>query len=97
MTDYRFPSLRDLKPSAFKLYYYFLYRSELDGTDTISIPLVELGHESGLQPYRAAMYGKQHGNDGQVRNALLELVRHGFIELSETGRGRKANAYRIKK
>jgi hypothetical protein len=88
-----FQRLKDLGPPAFKLYAYLIYRYE-QGKDTLTIPLVDLGYESGLQPARDYR-GERHGLDGQVRNALNELIERGLVELVERGRGRTPNTYRV--
>ncbi|MFQ5859390.1 MAG: hypothetical protein ACE5LU_27650 [Anaerolineae bacterium] len=88
-----FEAIRDLKPPAFKLYVYFLDQFQTYHRPTLTIPLADLGYESGLQtphPYRALRQGK----DGTLRRALEELIQKGFLE--KTGcRGRHPNTYRL--
>ena len=89
-----FAKLHDLKPVAFKLYVCMLDLAERTKTRDITMPLVDLGHESGLQPERKYR-PERHGLDGQVRRALRELIEQGYIEKTETGRGRQSNTYHI--
>ena len=88
-----FHHLRSLSPAAFKLYVYFLDRVQSKNTSAFSVPLVELGYESGLQPecFHPAF---RHGNDRQLRNALEELIDEGLIE-KQGHRGRAPNTYTV--
>lgn len=96
MVVIHFPPLKALKPSAVKLLIYLLHRAEETGTSQWSMPLVDLARESGLQSEGAArLPGTPHGNDGQLRNALEQLVQQGYVE--KTGRrGRQPNTYRLR-
>lgn len=94
MVSVHFPALQDLKPGAFKLYVYLLHRAEQTGSDEITMPLVTLGWESGLQPDPGWRLGKLHGFDSQVRRALGELIERGYVE-KIAGRGRRPNTYRL--
>ena len=88
-----FQQLRHLSPSAFKLYLFFLDQVQTTNRPTLTISLANLGYESGLQapcPYPAL----RHGRDGQVRNALIELIDIGLIE-KRGQRGRAPNTYRV--
>ena len=90
-----FHLLRDLSPAAFKLCVYFLDQVQSKNASVFSIPLVELGFESGLQPpcwYPAF----RHGKDRQLRNAIAELIDEGFIE-KQGQRGRAPNTYTVLK
>ena len=90
-----FHLLRDLSPPAFKLCAYFLHLVQSQNVASFSIPLVELGDESGLQPpcrYPAL----RHGKDRQLRNAIAELIQEGFIE-KHGQRGRAPNTYTVLK
>ena len=97
MVAVHFPPLKELKPSAFKLLIYLLHRAEETGTDQWCLPLVDLAWESGLLSEGAErLPGKPHGNDGQLRNALQELVEKGYVEKSGR-RGRHPNTYRLRR
>ena len=89
-------SLWDLKPGAFKLYMFLKQKAVETGKDIISMPLAQLGRESGLQSksYRKTQ-NLQHGNDGQVRYALDELIEQGIVEKISSGRGRKSTVIRL--
>lgn len=97
MVAIHFPPLKALKPAAFKLLIYLLHRAEETGTDQWCMTLVDLAWESGLQSEGVQRFpGKPHGNDGQLRNALQELVEKGYVE--KTGRrGRHPNTYRLRR
>lgn len=89
----QFSPLRHLSPSAFKLYVYFLDSVQAKNCPTLTIPLADLGYDSGLQaphPYRAL----RHGKDGQLRRALDELIEGGWIE-KQGRRGKAPNTYRV--
>ena len=90
-----FHLLRDLSPAAFKLCVYFLDQVQSKNAFVFSIPLVELGAESGLQPlcWHPAF---RHGKDRQLRNAIAELIDKGFIE-KQGQRGRAPNTYTVLK
>ncbi len=63
--------------------------------NTLSMTLADLGWHSGLQSQeRWRLPGKQHGNDGQLRSALEELIQKGLLE-KNSNRGRRPNTYRI--
>ena len=88
-----FHLLRNLSPPAFKLCAYFLHLVQSQNTARFSIPLVELGDESGLQPpcqYPAF----RHGKDRQLRNAIEELINMGWLEKCGQ-RGRAPNTYTV--
>ena len=87
--------LRDLSPAAFKLSVYFLDQVQSKNASAFSIPLVELGDDSGLQPpcWQKAF---RHGKDRQLRNAIAELIDEGFIE-KHGQRGRIPNTYTVLK
>lgn len=88
-----FRLLRDLSPPAFKLYTYFLHRVQSQNTIHFTLPMVELGQESGLQP--PCLYPAfRHGKDRQLRNAIEELINTGWLEKSGH-RGRAPNTYTV--
>jgi len=88
-----FHPLRTLSPAAFKLYVYFLDQVQSQNTSAFSVPLVQLGYESGLQP--PCLYPtSRHGKDRQLRNALKELTDAGLIE-QQGHRGRAPNTYTV--
>ena len=89
-----FHSLKDLRPPAFKLYVFFLHLVQTQNTSVFAIPLVDLGEDSGLQP-PCAYPAFRHGKDGQLRNALNELIDAGFIE-KQGRRGRAPNVYTVR-
>ena len=89
--DYR--ALRHLSPQAFKLYACFLHLAQLRKTSTLSLSLVDLGEQSGLQTACLAP-ALRHGNDGQLRRALAELLHDGLLE-KQGRRGRKPNTYHL--
>ena len=79
MPDVTFQQLRRLSPSAFKLYHFFLDRVQATHCASLPLSLAELGYQSGLQA--PCLYpALRHGRDGQVRNALRELIDIGLIE-----------------
>ena len=89
-----FDPLKELSPAAFKLYVFFLHLMQKKNTSVFTIPLVDLGYDSGLQPpcpYKAF----RHGNDGQLRKALQELIDSGLIE-KQGQRGRAPNVYTVR-
>jgi len=88
-----FHPLRNLSPTAFKLYVYFLDLVQSKNISVFSVPMVKLGYESGLQPecFHPAF---RHGNDRQLRNALEELIDQGLIE-KQGHRGRAPNTYTV--
>lgn len=88
-----FHLLRDLNPPAFKLYAYFLDQVQTRNTCCFTLPMVDLGEESGLQP--PCLYPAfRHGKDRQLRNAIKELIDTGWLE--KTGqRGRAPNTYTV--
>lgn len=88
-----FHLLRDLSPPAFKLYAYFLDQVQSQHTTCFTLPMVDLGQESGLQP--PCLYPAfRHGKDRQLRNAIDELIQTG--RLKKTGqRGRAPNTYTV--
>jgi hypothetical protein len=88
-----FHLLRTLSPAAFKLYVYFLDLVQTRNTSVLSLPMVELGYDSGLQP-PCLVPAFRHGKDRQLRNALQELAQVGLIE-KEGHRGRAPNTYTI--
>ena len=86
--------LHHLSPAAFKLYVFLLDLIQDNKTSTFSIPMVELGYRSGLQP--PCIYPAfRHGKDGQLRKALSELINANFIEKSGQ-RGRAPNTYTLR-
>jgi hypothetical protein len=90
-----FHLLRDLSPPAFKLAVYFLHLVQSKNTTRFSIPLVELGYDSGLQP--PCLYPAfRHGKDRQLRNAIEELINTGWLEKCGQ-RGRAPNTYTVLK
>lgn len=97
MVCVHFSQIRELKPSAFKLYIYLLHKAKEIRKDSFSMTLVDMGRESGLQSESGWQPpGKPYGNDGQLRNALSELVKKGYVEKTG-GRGRKPNTYHLLK
>lgn len=88
-----FQRLRDLSPSAFKLYVYFLEKVRTTHRPVLKISLADLGFESGLQP-SCPYPALRHGRDGQLRRALKELKDKGLIE-KQGQRGRSPNTYRL--
>ena len=92
MAYINFPQQRDLSPSAFKLYVFFLHQAQTRNQAVFTLSLAQLGWESGLQAFRPWTY--PHGRDGQVRRAVQELIDSGLIE-KHGQRGRKPNTYRI--
>jgi hypothetical protein len=97
MVQVDFSRLRELTPTAFKLYVYFLSQVETKNTTMFTLSLADLGYQAGLQPpvpYPALAQGR----DTQVRNALRELIARGLIEKdSAQGMGRVANTYHVKR
>ncbi len=90
-----FDRIQDLKPSAFKLYVYFLHCTQNTQNNTLTMTLADLGWHSGLQSQeRWRLPGKQHGNDCHLRAALAELIQKGLIE-KNGNRGRRPNTYCI--
>ena len=90
-----FNSIEDLRPSAFKLYVFFLHRVQQTGSDTVEMSLADLAFWSGLQAQGTwRTPGQSHGRDGRIRLALAELVEKGLIE-KRGSRGRRPNTYRI--
>lgn len=88
-----FHFLRDLSPPAFKLYVFFLHLVQTRKASAFSIPLVNLGYDSGLQP--PCLYPAfRHGKDAQLRKALKELIDAGLID-KQGHRGRAPNAYTV--
>ena len=88
-----FHSLRHLSPQAFKLYACFLHLAQVRKTSTLTLSLADLGEKSGLQsPCFAPPL--RHGNDGQLRRALTELLNAGLLE-KQGRRGRKPNTYSL--
>ena len=95
MPSMDFHLLQDLSPAAFKLYAYFLHLVQSRHSAVFSIPLIDLGYNSGLQPpclYKAF----RHGKDRQVRNAIEELIAKGWLEKCGQ-RGRAPNTYTVLK
>ena len=92
MAYINFPKQRDLSPSAFKLYVYFLHQVQTRNQAVFTLSLAQLGEDSGLQAFRPWTYS--HGRDGQVRRAVLELIEQGLIQ-KHGQRGRKPNPYRV--
>jgi len=89
-----FASLKHLSPKAFKLYVYFLHLVQAKNTDRFALPLVDLGYETELQPFYTYRPWR-HGKDGQLRNALQELIDLDLIE-KHGQRGRAPNTYIVK-
>lgn len=86
-----FHFLRELSPSAFKLYVYFLELVQSKHRCVFTLPMVKLGYEAGLQP--DCLYPAfRHGKDARLRKALAELIEKGLIE-KEGQRGRVSNTY----
>ncbi len=88
-----FISLKNLTPQAFKLYACFLHLAENKNTTTLTLPLSDLGEISGLQTY-CPYPAFRHGNDGQLRRALSELIQKGLIQ-KQGQRGRRPNTYTL--
>lgn len=88
-----FHALRHLSPQAFKLYACFLHLAQVRNTATLSLSLADLGQESGLASACLAP-ALRHGNDGQLRRALTELLHSDLLE-KQGRRGRKPNTYHL--
>jgi len=88
-----FDSLQHLSPQAFKLYACFLHLAQTHHSETLTLSLAELGSESGLQTHWFVA-APRHGNDGQLRRALTELLNSGLVE-KQGRRGRKPNTYHL--
>ena len=88
-----FHSLQHLSPQAFKLYTCFLHLAQTHQSETLTLSLADLGSESGLQSY-CQWPALRHGNDGQLRRALTELLNSGLVE-KQGRRGRKPNTYHL--
>ena len=88
-----FPQWRQLSPSAFKLYVYFLHQVHTHQRAVFTLSLADLGEHSGLQApcFQPAL---RHGKDGQVRRALQELIDRELIE-KHGQRGKTPNTYRV--
>jgi len=88
-----FHALRHLSPQAFKLYACFLYLAQIKKSSTLTLSLADLGWESGLQT-QCLYPALRHGNDGQLRRALAELLNSGLVE-KQGRRGRAPNSYHL--
>ena len=88
-----FMHLKELTPQAFKLYICFLHLSETRETNTFTLPLSDLGYISGLQT-SSSYWASPHGNDGQLRRALAELIKNGLVQ-KQGQRGRSPNTYTL--
>ena len=93
MTLIDYQALRHLSPQAFKLYTCFVHLAQTHRSETLTISLADLGWESGLQSY-CQWPALRHGNDGQLRKALSELINSGLIQ-KHGRRGRAPNTYHL--